>query len=104
MNILLEELEREGHRTATTPMKGVRELERIAQGEAPFTEDTTRLGAPVEDIRNVMGNKTSSMGGSIEEEPQQALARKESKMTKDSGLASTYAPTEAPTEVQEEED
>lgn len=101
MNILLEELEREGHRTATTPMKGVREGERIAQGEAPLTGGRRE---DVEDIRNVMGNKTSSMGGSIEEEPQQALARKESKMTKDSGLASTYAPTEAPTEVQEEED
>lgn len=101
MNILLEELERDAHRTATTPMKGVREGERIAQGEAPLTGGRRE---DVEDIRNVMGNRTSSMGGSIEEEPQQALARKESKMTKDSGLASTYAPTEAPTEVQEEED
>ena len=36
MNILLEELEKEGHRSGKTPMEGVRERTAIARGEAPL--------------------------------------------------------------------
>ena len=97
MNILLDELNRDQYRNPTTPMKGVREGERIAKGEAPLTGGRRE---DVEDIRNVMGNKTSSMGGSIGGGEVPDLVRKE---TKDSGIATTIAPSEAPTEVQEED-
>lgn len=97
MNILLDELNRDQYRNPTTPMRGVREGERIAKGEAPLTGGRRE---DVEDIRNVMGNQDGSSidvsVGSAEANEVPALKRTE---TKDSGLASTYAPTE----VQEED-
>ena len=96
VNILLQELERESHRTATTPMTGVREAERIAQGEAPLT--TTFRSEEVEGLRTLLPTAGSSVevALSVGEEAEAAggIERKESKATADSGLASTYAPTE----------
>lgn len=98
MNILLDELNRDRYRNPTTDMRGVREGERISKGEAPLTGGRRE---DVEDIRNEMGNKTSSLGDEqvAPYSGNEDLVRKASKATKDSGLASTYAPTE----VQEED-
>ena len=77
-------------------MTGVREAERIAQGEAPLT--TTFRSEEVEGLRTLLPTAGSSVevALSVGEEAEAAggIERKESKATADSGLASTYAPTE----------
>ncbi len=104
VNILLEELERESNRTATTPMRGVREAERVATGEAPYT--TTFRREEVEDLRTLLPTAGSSVevALSVGEEEEQGIQKKESKVSADTGLGTSIAPsTIAPTEVLEEE-